>query len=53
MIEPSGKPIPGSTNAKDVEWALTKVRRHIFRGGQWTASLHAHVDRWLDFLRTL
>lgn len=53
MVEPTGKPIPGTSNADDAEWALTKVRRYIFRGGDWTPTLHAHLDRWLDYLRSL
>lgn len=55
MAEPSGKPVPSGpsrSNADDARWALTKARRYVFRGGAWTPTLHAYVDRWLDFLRS-
>ena len=54
MPEPSGKPVltgPSRSTSRDAEWALTKARRYVFRGGAWTPSLHAYVDRWLDLLR--
>ena len=52
MTEPTGRPIPGVSNADDARWALDKVRRYIFlRGGEWTPSLHEHVDRWLAVMR--
>lgn len=46
---PSGKPIPGQSTMGDVKWALEKIRRYIFRGGEWTPELHKHLDRWLDY----
>lgn len=49
MSVPGGKPIPGVTNRDDVEWALTKARRFIFRGGSWD-DVRQYVDRWLDYL---
>ena len=51
---PGGSPIPGVTNAHDVEWALTKARRFIFRGGDRTDPRYrAYIDRWLDYALTL
>ena len=51
---PSGKPIPGITNADDVRWALDKARRFIFRGGDRTDPRYrAYIDRWLDYAGTL
>ena len=49
---PGGKPIPGRTNLEDVEWALTKARRFIFRGGD-PADVEAYVNVWLDYRATL
>lgn len=51
MREPTGKPIPGVSTPNDAVWALTRARRYIFRGGQWTSGLHVFVNRWLDVLR--
>lgn len=52
MSAPSGKPIPGVSNAEDVEWALTKARRFIFRGGD-RDDVQEYVDVWLDYLLAL
>lgn len=54
--EPSGKPVlegPARSNRDDAEWALTKARRYVFRGGKWSKTLHTYVDRWLEFLRQI
>lgn len=51
---PGGKPIPNVTNLKDTEWALTKARRYIFKGGDKTDPLYKeYVDRWLDYWNRL
>lgn len=52
MSAPSGKPIPGVTNLGDVEWALTRARRFIFRGGD-PADVEDYVNTWLDYREVL
>lgn len=50
MEPPRGKPILGITNLGDVEWALTRARRYIFRGGDSTDPRYrAFLDTWLDY----
>jgi len=45
---PSGRPINGVTNIGDVEWALSKARRFIFRGGD-AAEVEEYLNAWLDY----
>lgn len=50
MRVPGGNPISGSTNLQDVEWALHKARRYIFRGGDPNDPDYlAYIDCWLDY----
>jgi hypothetical protein len=47
--QPTGNPVPGKSTMSDIEWALNKIRRYIFKGGKWTPELHIHLNRWLDY----
>lgn len=47
-VPPGGKPIPGRTNLADVEWALTRARRFIFKGGD-PALVEEYLNVWLDY----
>lgn len=50
LVPPGGKPIPGTTNLSDVERALDKARRYIFKGGdQSDPRYRAYLDVWLDY----
>lgn len=49
---PNGKPMANVTNLGDVEWALTRARRFIFRGGN-PADVEEYVNLWLDYRETL
>jgi hypothetical protein len=51
---PGGRPIPNVTLISDVNWALDKARRYIFRGGDPNNSEYReYVDAWLDYMNEL
>lgn len=49
-VPPHGRPIPGTTNLGDVEWALTKAMRYLTQGGdRLDPAFTDYMDLWLDY----